>query len=85
VSRGRAPISVERIGEALGKDAGEITCLTREAQELNRLNEIFAGPGDYANGTDPGKCRWEEDDGGQRGTPDPIGPGIRPRRCEILR
>lgn len=43
LSSGRAPITVERIGEALGKDAGEITWLTREARELNRLHEIFAG------------------------------------------
>jgi hypothetical protein len=39
----RAPISVEQIGEALGKAAEEISWLTREARELNRLNEIFAG------------------------------------------
>lgn len=43
VSSGRAPISVEQIGEALGKAADEIAWLTREARELNRLNEIFAG------------------------------------------
>lgn len=43
VSSGKAPISVERIGEALGKAADDITWLTREARELNRLHEIFAG------------------------------------------
>ncbi len=42
VSSGKSPISVERIGEALGKAGDEIAWLTREARELNRLNEIFA-------------------------------------------
>ena len=42
VSGGRSPISVEQIGEALGKAGDEIAWLTREARELNRLNEIFA-------------------------------------------
>lgn len=43
IPSGRAPISVEQIGEALGKRAEDIAWLTREARELNRLNEIFAG------------------------------------------
>jgi len=42
VSSGKSPISVEQIGEALGKAGDEIAWLTREAIELNRLNEIFA-------------------------------------------
>ena len=42
VSSGKSPISVEQIGEALGKAGDEIAWLTREARELNRLNEIFA-------------------------------------------
>ncbi len=42
ISSGRASISVEQIGEALGKTSSEITWLSREAHELNRLNEIFA-------------------------------------------
>ncbi|MBI2925923.1 MAG: SocA family protein [Verrucomicrobia bacterium] len=43
VPSGKAPITVEQIGEALGKNAEEINWLTREARDLNRLNEIFAG------------------------------------------
>lgn len=39
---GCAPIAVEQIGKALGKDDGDIAHLTREARELNRLHEIFA-------------------------------------------
>ncbi|HXI72388.1 MAG TPA: Panacea domain-containing protein [Verrucomicrobiae bacterium] len=42
VLSGQSPISVEQIGEALGKAGDEIAWLTREARELNRLNEIFA-------------------------------------------
>ena len=42
VSSGKSPISVEQIGESLGKASDEIAWLTREARELNRLNEIFA-------------------------------------------
>lgn len=42
VSGGKSPISVEQIGAALGKTDEEIAWLTREARELNRLNEIFA-------------------------------------------
>ncbi len=42
VSAGQAPISIEQIGAALGKDAAAQAWLTREARELNRLNEIFA-------------------------------------------
>lgn len=43
LSTGRAPISVESVAEALGKGPAEITSLTQEARELNRLHEIFAG------------------------------------------
>jgi hypothetical protein len=42
MSRGCAPISVERIGQALGKPPEFIQKLTREAAELNRLGESFA-------------------------------------------
>jgi len=41
VTRGCAPISVERIGIALGKSPAEVKRLTQEAVELNRLDEIF--------------------------------------------
>jgi len=43
VSSGKARISVEQIAEALGKDSNEIARVSREARELNRLNELFAG------------------------------------------
>jgi uncharacterized phage-associated protein len=42
VSRGCAPIAVERIGQALGRPPEFIQKLTREAAELNRLDAIFA-------------------------------------------
>ena len=42
LTRGWAPIAVERIGQALGKSPQEIQKLTREAAELNTLDEIFA-------------------------------------------
>ena len=42
LASGRAPISVEQIAKALGKDDADIAHLTREARELNRLHEIFA-------------------------------------------
>jgi uncharacterized phage-associated protein len=41
VSRGCAPIAVERIGMALGKSPEQIRRLTEEAVELNLLDEIF--------------------------------------------
>jgi uncharacterized phage-associated protein len=42
LSRGCAPIAVERIGQALGKPPEAVQKLAREAAELNRLDEIFA-------------------------------------------
>jgi uncharacterized phage-associated protein len=42
VSSGKSPISVEQIGEALGKAGDEIAWLTREARGLNRLHQIFS-------------------------------------------
>jgi uncharacterized phage-associated protein len=42
LSRGCAPIAVERIAQALGKPPEIIQKLTREAAELNQLDEIFA-------------------------------------------
>jgi DNA-binding Lrp family transcriptional regulator len=42
LSRGCAPIPVERIAQALGKSPEEIQRLAREAAELNALDEIFA-------------------------------------------
>ena len=42
VTRGCAPIGVERIGVALGKDGGQVRKLVQEAAELNLLDEIFA-------------------------------------------
>jgi uncharacterized phage-associated protein len=40
--KGSAPISVERIGKALGRSPEFIEKLAREAAELNRLDEIFS-------------------------------------------
>lgn len=42
VTNGCAPIAVERIGLALGKAPDQIHRLTREAIELNQLDELFA-------------------------------------------
>jgi len=42
VTNGRAPITVEQIGLALGKAQQEICRLRDEAVELNQLDEIFA-------------------------------------------
>lgn len=42
VTRGCAPIAVERIGMALAKSPEQIRRLTQESVELNRLDEIFA-------------------------------------------
>lgn len=42
VTRGCAPIVVERIGMALAKSPEQIRWLTQESVELNRLDEIFA-------------------------------------------
>ena len=42
LSRGCAPIAVERIGQALGKAPEVVRKLAREAAELNLLDEIFA-------------------------------------------
>ena len=42
VTRGCAPIGVERMGVALGKDPDQIRRLVQEVVELNRLDEIFA-------------------------------------------
>lgn len=42
LSRGCAPIAVERIGQALGKSPEAVQKLAREAAELNQLDEIFA-------------------------------------------
>lgn len=42
VSRGCAPIAVERIAQALGKPPEIVQKLSREAAELNMLDEIFA-------------------------------------------
>jgi len=41
-ARGCAPIAVERIAQALGKAPEIVRKLTREAAELNQLDEIFA-------------------------------------------
>ena len=42
LSRGCAPIAVERIGQALGKPPEVVQKLAREAAELNQLDELFA-------------------------------------------
>ena len=42
LARGCAPIAVERIAQSLGKPSELIQKLSREAVELNRLDEIFA-------------------------------------------
>jgi len=42
LARGCAPIAVERIAQALGKSPEVIQKLSREAAELNLLDEIFA-------------------------------------------
>jgi len=42
LARGCAPIGVERIGQALGKDPAAISHLKREAAELNQLDALFA-------------------------------------------
>ena len=42
LSRGCAPIAVERIAQALGKPPEIVRKLAREAVELNQLDEIFA-------------------------------------------
>ena len=42
VTRGCAPIAVERIGQALGKPPEAVARLAREAAELNLLDDIFA-------------------------------------------
>ncbi len=42
ITRGCAPIAVERIGMALGKSAGQIQRLTQEVAELGVLDDIFA-------------------------------------------
>ncbi len=42
LSRGCAPIAVERIGQALGKPPELVEKLAREAAELNQLDDIFA-------------------------------------------
>jgi uncharacterized phage-associated protein len=42
LSRGCAPIAVERIAQALGKPPEIVRKLAREAAELNQLDEIFA-------------------------------------------
>lgn len=42
LASGRAPISVEQMGMALGKSPAQIDRLRQEATELNRLDEIFA-------------------------------------------
>lgn len=42
LSRGGAPIAVERIAQALGKSPEIVRKLAREAAELNQLDEIFA-------------------------------------------
>ena len=42
LSRGCAPIAVERIGQALGKSPEQIERLKSEAAELNLLDEIFS-------------------------------------------
>lgn len=41
VSRGCAPIAVERIAQALGKPPEVVQKLAREAAELNMLDEVF--------------------------------------------
>ncbi len=41
ISRGCAPIAVERIAQALGKSQPQIQKIAREAAELNQLDEIF--------------------------------------------
>ena len=41
ISRGCAPIAIERIGIALAKTPEQIHRLTQEAVELNQLDEIF--------------------------------------------
>jgi len=42
LARGCAPIAVERMGQALGNPPEAVARLTREAAELNQLDEIFA-------------------------------------------
>ena len=42
ITRGFAPIAVERIGMALGKAPEQIRRLTQETAELNLLDQIFA-------------------------------------------
>jgi uncharacterized phage-associated protein len=42
VTRGCAPIAIERIAMALGKEPKEVQRLRQEAAELNVLSEIFA-------------------------------------------
>ena len=41
---GRADITIEHMGKALGKDENEIRFLQQEAKELNKLDAIFASP-----------------------------------------
>jgi uncharacterized phage-associated protein len=43
VANGCAPIAVEQVGFALGKNAAQVNRLRQEAIELNQLDEIFAG------------------------------------------
>ena len=43
VTNGCAPIAVEQVGIALGKNAVQVSRLRQEAVELNQLDEIFAG------------------------------------------
>jgi uncharacterized phage-associated protein len=42
LARGCAPIAVERIAQALGKPPEVVRKISREAAELNQLDEIFA-------------------------------------------
>jgi uncharacterized phage-associated protein len=42
LTRGCAPIAVERIAQALGKPPEQVRKLSREAAELNQLDEIFS-------------------------------------------
>jgi hypothetical protein len=42
VANGCAPISVEQVGMALGKNAEQVARLRQEAAELNQLDEIFS-------------------------------------------
>ena len=43
VTNGCAPIAIERLGIALGKNEAQVNRLCQEAAELNQLDEIFAG------------------------------------------